>query len=65
MKKKVVVILLITALILTAGPIFSLPGEDSDCAGVTIDLLTWMTPAGKEGGDEGIFLCYFPGEDSD
>jgi hypothetical protein len=65
MKKKLVVILLLTALILSVGPVFSKPGEDSDGVGVTVDLLTWMTPAGKEGGDEGIFLCYSPGEDSD
>jgi len=63
MKKKVVVILILTALIVAGGVVFAGPGEDSDK--IQITKLKWETPHGKEGGDEGMFQCFNPGEDSD
>ena len=65
MKKKIVVILLLAALLVATGAILARPGEDSDGMGITI-ASSREFPLGKEGGDEGVLLCFLPaGEDSD
>ncbi len=65
MNKKLVAILLLTALLVAASAILAKPGEDSDCIRITINPSLWENPFGKEGGDEGVFLCFVSGEDSD
>ncbi|MGC1119547.1 MAG: hypothetical protein WBA22_00515 [Candidatus Methanofastidiosia archaeon] len=63
MRKKLVCILLLTALLVASGCVLISAGEDSDCSKITVT--GWNNPFGKEGGDEGIFLCFISGEDSD
>ncbi len=63
MRKKVVVILLIVGLLVATGAVLARPGEDSDGMGI-IKMSSWKTPFGKEGGDEGVFLCVNPAEQS-
>ncbi len=65
MRKKILVILILAALLVATGAILAKPGEDSDCARITKYALGWGNPLGKEGGDEGIFLGIKRGEDSD
>lgn len=62
MKKKVVVILLLAALLVATGAALARPGEDSDRMEITVP--NWDILLGKEGGDEGIFLCCDPAEQS-
>jgi hypothetical protein len=63
MRKKLVCILLLTALLVASSCVLISAGEDSDCS--RIKVMGWNNPFGKEGGDEGIFLCFISGEDSD
>lgn len=64
--RKIVGVLLLTVLFVTAGSVLVGAGEDSDCPG-SITVSGWETLFGKEGGDEGVFLSIIDvaGEDSD
>ena len=65
--KKIIGIILLTALLVATGSVLVGAGEDSDCPGSSINVVGWETLFGKEGGDEGVFLCIIDitGEDSD
>ncbi len=65
MKKKIVVIFVLAALLVATSVIIAGAGEDSDRQDITITAFRWETPFGKEGGEEGIFNCCSAGEDSD